>query len=81
VALLKLHEKDIETKDIIRIIILSIIFFLLTEMIFSMLFEYIVGINLFQCSNIEKFLIMLPLRFVQINIIRFLQYKERKIQV
>ena len=47
----------------------SVVFFLIFEMIFAMIYEYIIKIDLFQYNDFMRFLAMLPIRFLQIAFI------------
>ena len=48
----------------------SVIFFLIFEMVFAMIYEYIIKIDLFQYNDFMRFLAMLPIRLVEILFLR-----------
>lgn len=42
---------------------------LITEMVFAMFYEFVLNIDLFDCSRLKLFVVMIPLRIVQLIII------------
>ena len=61
------NEKNI--CDSVKLSFKSVVFFLICEMVFAMIYEYIIKIDLFQYNDFMRFLAMLPIRFLQITFI------------
>lgn len=63
------NETDRTTFQYVKYSFLVMIGQLITEMIFAMFYEFILNIDLFDCNRLKLFIVMIPLRIVQLIII------------
>lgn len=67
--IIKLFDKQYKIYYYIKIVFLSIIFMLITEMLFAMFYDFVLNINFIKIKEVKNFIAMIPIRILQIFLI------------
>lgn len=75
--ILKLFDKQYKIYYYIKIVFLSIIFMLITEMLFAMFYELFFNIIFSNTNELNNFIITIPIRIIQIILINLLKRRNK----